>query len=99
MPGGVILLTKCDPTDIESACAAGRPDHMIQEPLPAKLGAECSPNFDRCTIKMFQQRRAGVKGMQKDKSMQILQPRQSSPTLMVPPSLAGLCGLGNDFLR
>ncbi len=30
MPGGVILLTTCDPTDIESASAAGHLDHMIR---------------------------------------------------------------------
>jgi hypothetical protein len=61
MLGGVILLTKCDPTDIESASAAGRLDHMIMEPLPAEPGAKDSTNFDRCSIGMLQQRRAGVK--------------------------------------
>src|SRR3954466_15676935 len=29
LPGGVILLTKCEPTDIASAFAARRHDHMI----------------------------------------------------------------------
>src|SRR5882762_7161265 len=29
MPGGVILLTRCEPTDVASASAARRPDHMI----------------------------------------------------------------------
>ena len=56
MPGGVILLTECDPTDVKSVFAASRLDHMIQEPLPAKPGAEYSRNFVGCSIKCSSRR-------------------------------------------
>ncbi len=59
MLGGAILLAKCDPTDIESASAAGHLDHMIRN--HCLRGAKYSTTFDRCSIEMLQQTRAGVK--------------------------------------
>src|ERR1700694_1221241 len=38
VPGGVMLLTKCESTDNASASAARRLDHMIATTLPAKPG-------------------------------------------------------------
>ena len=59
MLGGAILLTKCDPADIESASAAGHLDHMIRSRY--LRDAKYSTTFDRCSIEMLQQTRTGVK--------------------------------------
>jgi len=48
MPGGVILLTRCEPTDVVSASAARRPDHMIGTPVPAKPGVNTPRVHNRC---------------------------------------------------
>ena len=59
MLGGAILLTRCDPADIESASAAGHLDHMIRSRY--LRDAKYSTIFDRCSIEMLQQTRTGVK--------------------------------------
>jgi hypothetical protein len=59
MLGGAILLTRCDPADIESASAAGHLDHTIRSHY--LRGAKYSTTFDRCSIEMLQQTRTGVK--------------------------------------
>jgi hypothetical protein len=60
VPGGVILLTKCEPADMVSAPAADRLDHMIGRPClrsqePITLG------LDRCSTRMLRQTPTGVK--------------------------------------
>src|SRR6266508_1621019 len=61
MPGGVILLTKFDPTDIQVRVRCSPPRPYDREQLPARPGVRHSMNFGRCSVGMLRQAHVRVK--------------------------------------